>query len=43
MSRLLKAFINKEFDIGLATDLGLIGINRIYISFKIKQMGKLNL
>jgi protein TonB len=40
MSEQLKAFINKEFDTGLATDLGLTGINRIYTSFKIKANGE---
>jgi protein TonB len=40
MSEQLKIFINKEFDTGLATDLGLTGINRIYTSFKIKANGE---
>jgi len=40
MSEQLKAFINKEFDTGLAADLGLTGINRIYTSFKIKANGE---
>lgn len=40
MSEQLKKFINKEFDTGLASDLGLKGINRIYTSFKIKANGE---
>jgi len=40
MSEQLKKFINKEFDTGLASDLGLKGINRIYTSFKIKVNGE---
>jgi len=40
MSAQLKRFINKEFDTGLAADLGLKGIHRIYTSFKIKANGE---
>jgi protein TonB len=40
MSEQLKKFINKEFDTGLAADLGLKGIHRIYTSFKIKANGE---
>lgn len=40
MSEELKKFINKEFDTGLASELGLKGVNRIYTSFKIKANGE---
>ncbi|SDH07291.1 energy transducer TonB [Psychroflexus sediminis] len=40
MSEQLERFINKEFDTGLASDLGLSGVNRIYTSFKIKANGE---
>ncbi|MBZ9778930.1 energy transducer TonB [Psychroflexus sp. CAK8W] len=40
MSEQIRKFINKEFNSGLASELGLQGINRIYTSFKIKANGE---
>ena len=40
MSEQLRKFINKEFNSGLASELGLQGTNRIYTSFKAKANGE---
>lgn len=40
MNTQIQKFINKEFDAGLASDLGLEGKNRIYTTFKINHKGE---
>ncbi|MFN2260461.1 MAG: energy transducer TonB [Psychroflexus sp.] len=40
MNRQIQKFINKEFDAGLASDLGLRGENKIYTTFKINHKGE---
>lgn len=40
MSKKISEFVNKNFDIGLAKELGLKGTNRVYVQFKIDKMGK---
>ncbi len=37
----IKNFVNKKFDIKIAENLGLSGINRIYVRFKIDTDGKI--
>ncbi|QSS96147.1 energy transducer TonB [Psychroflexus sp. ALD_RP9] len=39
MSEKIKEFVNDEFNTGLASDLGLSGINRVYVQFKINKNG----
>ena len=41
MSQKISKFVNKQFDTGLASDLGLSGINRVYVQFKISKTGKI--
>ena len=41
MSEKIKKFVNDEFDTGLASDLGLSGINRVYVQFKIDKTGNI--
>jgi len=36
MSQKITAIVTKNFDTGLAADLGLSGINRVYVQFKIE-------
>lgn len=39
MSEKISAFVNKRFDTSLGSDLGLSGINRIYVQFRIEKNG----
>lgn len=39
MSDKIKKIVGNEFDTGLAEDLGLTGINRVYVQFKINKNG----
>lgn len=39
MSNKIKKFVNKRFDTSLGSDLGLSGINRVYVQFKIDKNG----
>lgn len=41
MSQKISKFVNKNFDTGLASDLGLSGINRVYVQFKIDKTGNI--
>ncbi|EMY81266.1 energy transducer TonB [Psychroflexus gondwanensis] len=41
MSQKISKFVNKNFDTGLAADLGLSGINRVYVQFKIDKKGNI--
>ncbi|SDG89555.1 M56 family metallopeptidase [Psychroflexus sediminis] len=41
MSRKVSQFVNENFDIGLAKKLGLTGVNRVYVQFKIDKTGKI--
>jgi len=41
MSKKISRFVNKNFDTGLAADLGLSGINRVYVQFKIDKKGNI--
>lgn len=41
MSKKISEFVNKNFDTGLAADLGLSGINRVYVQFKIDKKGNI--
>ena len=40
MSQKISQFVNQNFNTGLAKDLGLTGINRVYVQFKIDATGK---
>ena len=39
MSEKIQDFVNRRFDTGLGSDLGLSGINRIYVQFRIEKNG----
>ncbi|MFD2517769.1 energy transducer TonB [Salinimicrobium flavum] len=39
MSEKINEFVNRRFDTGLGSDLGLTGINRIYVQFRIEKNG----
>jgi periplasmic protein TonB len=39
MSQKITEFVNRKFDTGLGSDLGLSGINRIYVQFRIEKSG----
>ena len=39
MSQKITDFVNRKFDTGLGSDLGLSGINRIYVQFRIEKNG----
>lgn len=39
MSQKIDAFVKKEFDTGISEELGLSGVNRIYVIFKINEKG----
>lgn len=39
MGEKIKGIVNRTFDVSLASELGLSGINRIYVSFKIEPDG----
>ncbi len=39
MSEKINDFVNRRFDTGLGSDLGLSGINRIYVQFRIEKDG----
>ena len=39
MSEKIREFVNRRFDTGLGSDLGLSGINRIYVQFRIEKNG----
>ncbi len=39
MSEKITEFVNRRFDTGLGSDLGLSGINRIYVQFRIEKGG----
>ena len=41
MSRKISQFVNKNFDTELAKDLGLTGVNRVYVQFKIDKTGEI--
>ncbi len=41
MSQKITAIVTKNFDTGLAADLGLSGINRVYVQFKIDKKGNI--
>jgi len=41
MSKKISQFVNKNFDTGLAADLGLSGVNRVYVQFKIDKSGNI--
>lgn len=41
MSEKIQAFVNKNFNNGLGADLGLTGLNRIYVRFKIDSKGNI--
>ncbi len=41
MSKKISQFVNKNFDTGLASDLGLSGVNRVYVQFKIDKTGNI--
>jgi len=40
MSRKISQFVNENFDIDMAKDLGLKGVNRVYVQFKIDKTGE---
>jgi protein TonB len=40
MSKKIQDFVNKKFDTSLGSELGLSGINRVYVRFKIDKTGK---
>ena len=40
MSEKINEFVNKRFNTGLGSDLGLSGINRIYVQFRIEKNGE---
>ena len=39
MSEKIQQFVNRRFDTGLGSDLGLSGVNRIYVQFRIEKNG----
>ncbi|MGM0635555.1 MAG: energy transducer TonB [Bacteroidota bacterium] len=39
MSQKIQAFVNKKFDTSIADELGLSGVNRVYVRFTIDQNG----
>ncbi|NJW54918.1 energy transducer TonB, partial [Salinimicrobium oceani] len=39
MSEKIQQFVDKRFNTGLGSDLGLSGINRIYVQFRIEKNG----
>ena len=39
MIKKIEDFVNKKFDVGLGSELGLTGINRVYVRFKIDKKG----
>jgi len=41
MSKKVQKFVNRRFDTSLGSDLGLSGINRVYVTFKISAKGKI--
>lgn len=41
MSEKINEFVNRRFDTGLGSDLGLSGINRIYVQFRIEKNGNI--
>jgi protein TonB len=41
MSQKISKFVNKNFDTGLAADLGLSGINKVFVMFKIDKKGNI--
>ncbi|MCY2685801.1 energy transducer TonB [Salinimicrobium sp. TH3] len=41
MSEKINDFVNRRFDTGLGSDLGLSGINRIYVQFRIEKNGNI--
>lgn len=41
MSKVISQFVNENFDTGLAKDLGLSGVNRVYVQFKISELGEI--
>ncbi|MGO1752143.1 MAG: energy transducer TonB [Psychroflexus sp.] len=41
MSKKISEFVGKEFDTGLGEDLGLSGVNRVYVQFKISKSGEI--
>ncbi|MFD0932409.1 energy transducer TonB [Psychroflexus salinarum] len=41
MSEKISQFVNENFDVNLAEDLGLTGVNRVYVQFKIDETGKI--
>ena len=41
MSKKVQKFVNKRFDTGLGSDLGLSGVNRVYVQFKISANGNI--
>ncbi|WP_029035829.1 energy transducer TonB [Salinimicrobium terrae] len=41
MSEKIQDFVNRKFDTGLGSDLGLSGINRIYVQFRIEKNGNI--
>ncbi|WP_235923409.1 M56 family metallopeptidase [Psychroflexus aurantiacus] len=41
MSIKVSQFVNENFDTGLAKTLGLTGVNRVYVQFKIDKTGKI--
>ncbi|GGE24278.1 energy transducer TonB [Psychroflexus planctonicus] len=40
MSKKIQNFVNKKFDTSLGSELGLSGVNRVYVRFKIDKTGK---
>lgn len=40
MSSKIQDFVNKKFDTSLGNELGLTGVNRVYVRFKIDKTGK---
>ena len=41
MSEKVRKFVNKRFDTSLGSDLGLSGVNRVYVQFKISAKGNI--
>ncbi|MBZ9652469.1 M56 family metallopeptidase [Psychroflexus montanilacus] len=41
MSKNISQFVNENFDTDLAKDLGLTGVNRVYVQFKIDKTGEI--
>jgi hypothetical protein len=40
MSKEISKFVNENFDVNLPKDLGLTGVNRVYVQFKIDRTGE---